>query len=231
MTQIVFDLEHLDRFAEHLGGEWPIPVLVGDLSAHEPPSRVAAAQRSPGDHRARTRCRTRSRTRAPRCSQSGRLHARARVHRVALQTLALLVSGGLSRRRRSGARCACLELLARLGSAVAGRHRLARGVEIDTHDVGRDTETSDRAETSREDRRLDGPVRIDRRCARIPVPDTSAQRSDRACHGPASRRRPPPGPSTCARFAPGVTVNGPFSGKPSTATAVPDLRGNQRQRA
>ena len=29
MTQIVFDLEHLDRFRERLGGEWPIPVIVG----------------------------------------------------------------------------------------------------------------------------------------------------------------------------------------------------------
>ncbi len=29
MTQIVFDLDPLDRFAERLGGEWPIPVLVG----------------------------------------------------------------------------------------------------------------------------------------------------------------------------------------------------------
>jgi homocysteine S-methyltransferase len=29
MTQIVFDAEHLDRFVERLGGEWPIPVLVG----------------------------------------------------------------------------------------------------------------------------------------------------------------------------------------------------------
>jgi methionine synthase / methylenetetrahydrofolate reductase(NADPH) len=29
MTQIVYDLDHLDRFREHLGGEWPIPVLVG----------------------------------------------------------------------------------------------------------------------------------------------------------------------------------------------------------
>jgi homocysteine S-methyltransferase len=29
MTQIVFDLECLDRFAERLGGSWPIPVLVG----------------------------------------------------------------------------------------------------------------------------------------------------------------------------------------------------------
>jgi homocysteine S-methyltransferase len=29
MTQIVFDLEPLDRFRDQLGGEWPIPVLVG----------------------------------------------------------------------------------------------------------------------------------------------------------------------------------------------------------
>jgi methionine synthase I (cobalamin-dependent)/5,10-methylenetetrahydrofolate reductase len=29
MTQIVFELECLDRFAERLGGAWPIPVLVG----------------------------------------------------------------------------------------------------------------------------------------------------------------------------------------------------------
>jgi methionine synthase / methylenetetrahydrofolate reductase(NADPH) len=29
MTQIVFDLGYMDRFVERLGGEWPIPVLVG----------------------------------------------------------------------------------------------------------------------------------------------------------------------------------------------------------
>jgi methionine synthase / methylenetetrahydrofolate reductase(NADPH) len=29
MTQIVYDLDHLDRFRERLGGEWPIPVIVG----------------------------------------------------------------------------------------------------------------------------------------------------------------------------------------------------------
>jgi methionine synthase / methylenetetrahydrofolate reductase(NADPH) len=36
MTQIVFDAEHLDRFAERLGGKWPIPVLVGvfPLTSH-----------------------------------------------------------------------------------------------------------------------------------------------------------------------------------------------------
>ncbi len=36
MTQIVFDAEPLDRFAERLGGKWPIPVLVGvfPLTSH-----------------------------------------------------------------------------------------------------------------------------------------------------------------------------------------------------
>jgi methionine synthase / methylenetetrahydrofolate reductase(NADPH) len=29
MTQIVFDLDYVDRFVEQLGGEWPIPVLLG----------------------------------------------------------------------------------------------------------------------------------------------------------------------------------------------------------
>jgi methionine synthase I (cobalamin-dependent)/5,10-methylenetetrahydrofolate reductase len=29
MTQIVFDLEYMDRFVERIGGEWPIPVMLG----------------------------------------------------------------------------------------------------------------------------------------------------------------------------------------------------------
>ena len=29
MTQILYDLEYMDRFVDRLGGEWPIPVLVG----------------------------------------------------------------------------------------------------------------------------------------------------------------------------------------------------------
>jgi len=29
MTQALFDLEYLDRFRDRIGGEWPIPVLVG----------------------------------------------------------------------------------------------------------------------------------------------------------------------------------------------------------
>ena len=29
MTQSLFDLEYLDRFVQRLGGEWPIPVLLG----------------------------------------------------------------------------------------------------------------------------------------------------------------------------------------------------------
>ena len=36
MTQIVFDLDVLDRFAEVLGGSWPVPVLAGifPLTSH-----------------------------------------------------------------------------------------------------------------------------------------------------------------------------------------------------
>jgi len=36
MTQIVFDLDYLSRFVERLGGEWPIPVLLGifPLTSH-----------------------------------------------------------------------------------------------------------------------------------------------------------------------------------------------------
>ena len=29
MTQILFDLEYIDRFLDRIGGEWPIPVLIG----------------------------------------------------------------------------------------------------------------------------------------------------------------------------------------------------------
>jgi homocysteine S-methyltransferase len=29
MTQILFDLGYMDRFLERLGGEWPIPVMIG----------------------------------------------------------------------------------------------------------------------------------------------------------------------------------------------------------
>ena len=36
MTQILFDLDVLDRFAEVLGGSWPVPVLAGifPLTSH-----------------------------------------------------------------------------------------------------------------------------------------------------------------------------------------------------
>src|SRR3954452_7489732 len=36
MTQIVFDVEYVDRFVQELGGKWPIPVLVGvfPLTSH-----------------------------------------------------------------------------------------------------------------------------------------------------------------------------------------------------
>jgi homocysteine S-methyltransferase len=42
MTQILFDLEFLDGFVERLGGEWPIPALVGiwPLTSHQLAVRV-----------------------------------------------------------------------------------------------------------------------------------------------------------------------------------------------
>jgi methionine synthase / methylenetetrahydrofolate reductase(NADPH) len=42
MTQILFDLEYLDRFVERLGGTWPIPVMVGiwPLASHALAVRV-----------------------------------------------------------------------------------------------------------------------------------------------------------------------------------------------
>jgi methionine synthase / methylenetetrahydrofolate reductase(NADPH) len=42
MTQIVYDLEHLDRFRDRLGGAWPIPVLVGvfPLTSHRLAQRL-----------------------------------------------------------------------------------------------------------------------------------------------------------------------------------------------
>jgi methionine synthase / methylenetetrahydrofolate reductase(NADPH) len=33
MTQIVYDVDYLDRFVELIGGEWPIPILVGVFPA------------------------------------------------------------------------------------------------------------------------------------------------------------------------------------------------------
>ena len=45
MTQALFDLEYLDRFLDALGGEPPIPLLVGDLARPELFSRISPAQR------------------------------------------------------------------------------------------------------------------------------------------------------------------------------------------
>ena len=50
MTQALFDLGYLDRFLERLGGESPIPLLVGRLAADELPARVPPPQRGAGDH-------------------------------------------------------------------------------------------------------------------------------------------------------------------------------------
>ena len=51
MTQLVFDLDHLDRFFDRFGGPSPIPVLVGICPDLELPLRAATAQRAAGDRR------------------------------------------------------------------------------------------------------------------------------------------------------------------------------------
>ena len=51
MTQILFDLRYLDEFRERIGGEWPIPIIVGLFPVDVPP-RCPAAQRGAGDRRA-----------------------------------------------------------------------------------------------------------------------------------------------------------------------------------
>ena len=79
MTQALFDVELLDRFAERLGGAWPVPVLVGvwPLRSHAmalrlhnevpgisvPGDRARSALRDAGAGRARGRPRARARAR------------------------------------------------------------------------------------------------------------------------------------------------------------------------
>ena len=93
MTQILFDLEYMDRFVELLGGEWPIPVLVGifpvwshqlALRLHNEvpgivvPDRVldALARRGPGCGRGRDGDRPRA-ARGLARPRAGRLRRRA----------------------------------------------------------------------------------------------------------------------------------------------------------
>ena len=95
MTQIVFDLDVLDRFAEVLGGSWPIPVLAGifPLTSHrlalrlhnEVPGIVvpqelqdALARRGPARRRGRARARAGARRRSARPLRR-RLRRRART--------------------------------------------------------------------------------------------------------------------------------------------------------
>ena len=64
MTQIVFDLDDLDRFMARLGGPSPVPVLAGDVPADERTgSRCGCTTRCPGSS-SRSRCRRRCATRA-----------------------------------------------------------------------------------------------------------------------------------------------------------------------
>ena len=75
MTQIVYDLDHLDRFLDRLGGPSPIPVILGDLPADQLPARPAAAQRG-ARHRRPRRAPGALRDAGPREAEIGFAHAR-----------------------------------------------------------------------------------------------------------------------------------------------------------
>ena len=79
MTQIVFDLDHLDRFLDRLGGSVAGPGARRRLPADELPARAAPAQRGAGDRRAGGAAGGAPRRRAAR--GRGRLRARARAAR------------------------------------------------------------------------------------------------------------------------------------------------------
>ena len=64
MTQALFDLSYLDRFLEALGGESPIPFLVGIGRCRASNSPSGCTTRCPGS-RFRTRSRRRLRTPGP----------------------------------------------------------------------------------------------------------------------------------------------------------------------
>ena len=86
MTQLVFDLEHLDRFFERFGGPSPIPVIVGICPIWSYRFALRAEQRAAGDRRARraagsaraTPARRRRRSGWPTRRSSTRPHARRR---------------------------------------------------------------------------------------------------------------------------------------------------------
>ena len=82
MTQIVFDLDDLDRFAETLGGSGRSRAR-RRLPAHELPAGAAAAQRGAGDPRPAARCRTHSKRPARTPPTIGMAHARELIGRRA----------------------------------------------------------------------------------------------------------------------------------------------------
>ena len=128
MTQIVFDLDVLDRFAEVLGGSWPIPVLAGifPLTSHRLALRLhnevpgiivpqelqdALARRRPA------RCRGRPRARAG-ARRRGARPLRRRLRRRAVQAAgARARAAGLT---AAGRDRAASRARARAGPAAAG---------------------------------------------------------------------------------------------------------------
>ena len=81
MTQALFDVDLLDRFAERLGGAWPVPVLAGVWPLRSSRDGASAAQRGPGDQRSRHRARRPTGRRRRRAG--GRTRARTRACRGA----------------------------------------------------------------------------------------------------------------------------------------------------
>ena len=113
MTQIVFDLDDLDRFMARLGGPSPVPVLARRLPADELPARAPAAQRGARDRRPGGAAG--SAARRGLTGGGGRLRARARADRRSARP----VSRASTSSRRTGSRSRVLELLARLSSGRA----------------------------------------------------------------------------------------------------------------
>ena len=157
MTQILFDLEYMDRFLDRLGGEWPIPVLVGifpvwshqlALRLHNEvpgivvPDRVLDALRDAGPNASRGRDGDRARA-ARRLTRSGKGRLRRRA----------LPQAAWDPRR------------ARLTGAGACRDRASHAGEFAAHDRGRHAESAAAPEPGREDRRLHRARRVHGRAA------------------------------------------------------------------
>ena len=187
MTQIVYDLDHLDRFLDRLGGPSPIPVLVGifPLTSYRLARRLH--NEVPGIV-VPEELQEQLRDAGTREAEIGFEHARellaaardraAGVYVVApykkpFSVLDLLVGELPSAHGRPSL------------SAQAGPSTPAAGrVEHLPHDDGGDPVAARAADARGEDGHLDAAVAVDRGPAGVPVPDHPGQARDRPLHGP-----------------------------------------------